>query len=578
MKKLALILIVAVVAPSLILGGLAIRSLRGQRFILERQQSLIYQGVADSLAKDIKEVLEEKQRDFARVVDALLATNALELAPDFDDRLRAQWPLADVGFVISPDGQVLSPSLFSRPEARQFRLDNDRFFCCDSVEVYWTATLSQEPIRTKMVTSDATLISKSETRSVAPTCSMSPGTNTTQSKVGAATAEFTQLMGGAKEGMVARFLRNQLKVMLWYRPTTALASPTKQDVIFGAQLDLPKLTGELRRLAKVQPAFSQEIAVAFLDDSARPVALSETNFVAPNWKRPFVASEIGEALPHWEVAVYLRDPAKLGASARTATTVLAMLICGLFAVIAVGCWFVVRCLRKELDLAQQKTDFVSNVSHELKTPLTSIRMFSELLAEGRVEDAEKRKSYSTIITAETARLTRLVNNVLDFARIERGEKKYNIMPCDATEVVRSTVESFRPHLQANGFALQVHTPEAPLMVSADRDALSQVLVNLVSNAEKYCNGKKEIEVKAERHNGTVQIEVLDRGTGVPAGCEEKIFEQFYRAHDSLTSGIQGSGLGLTLARQMARAHGGDVVYRRRDGGGSCFVIQLKSNN
>jgi signal transduction histidine kinase len=571
----------AVVVPSLILGGLAIRSLRDQRIVLERQQSLIYQGVADSLAKDIKEKLDEKQREFAQQVDALISTN-VDLTSDFDDRIRAQWPLAQVGFVISADGQVLSPSLFSRPEARQFRVDNDRFFCCDSVEVYWTATLNQQPARTKIVTSDATVISsadlatKAEQRAVAPTCVISPTNSPTMSKVGAATAEFAQLMGNAKEGIASRFLRNQLNVLLWYRPLVQ-TSLNKAQLIYGAQLDLSKLTSELQRLARVEPTFGHDIAIAFLDDSARPIALSETNFVAANWKRPFVASEVGEALPHWEVAVYLKNPAKMGQSAQLATTALGLMICGLLVVIAIGCWFVVRCLRKELDLAQQKTDFVSNVSHELKTPLTSIRMFSEMLASGRVDDAEKRRSYADIITAETARLTRLINNVLDFARLERGEKKYNFEALDAADVVRTIVESYRPQLESRGFDLKLRLPTQPLMVNADRDALSQVLVNLMSNAEKYSNGTKQIEVDASRRDRSVEIEVIDRGTGVPPGCDEKIFEQFYRAHDSLSSGIQGSGLGLTLARQIARAHGGDVVFRRRDGGGSRFVVQLKSN-
>jgi signal transduction histidine kinase len=291
-----------------------------------------------------------------------------------------------------------------------------------------------------------------------------------------------------------------------------------------------------------------------------------------------VASEIGEALPHWEVAVYLRDPAKMGHSAQLATTSLGLLILGLLIVISFGCWFVVRCLGKELELARQKTDFVSNVSHELKTPLTSIRMFSELLSDGKVDDPKKRQSYLNIITAETARLTRLINNVLDFARMERGEKKYSFEECDAAEVVRSTVESYRPHLESAGFSLKVQLPEKPLIVRADRDALAQVLVNLVSNAEKYSNGAKEIEVDTIATNGAVKIEVLDRGIGVPNGGEEKIFEQFYRAHDPMSSGIQGSGLGLTLARQIARAHGGDVIYRRRDGGGSCFSIRLTKQN
>jgi signal transduction histidine kinase len=251
-----------------------------------------------------------------------------------------------------------------------------------------------------------------------------------------------------------------------------------------------------------------------------------------------------------------------------------LLVALLLVAIAVGSWLIVSDLQRQLALARKKTDFVSNVSHELKTPLTSIRMFSEMLAENRVHDDAKRRHFLGIITAETARLTRLINNVLDFARMERGEKKYQFARCDLTGLVRETVESYRPQLEAGGFTLHVRLPSQPIEVRGDRDALAQVLVNLLSNAEKYSGERKEIEVEVECEGDAVYVKVLDRGTGVPSGSEQRIFEQFYRAHDSLASGIQGSGLGLTLARQIARGHGGDVTYAARDGGGSCFLLQL----
>src|SRR5262249_35547830 len=170
-----------------------------------------------------------------------------------------------------------------------------------------------------------------------------------------------------------------------------------------------------------------------------------------------------------------------------------------------------------------------------------------------------------------------INNVLDFARIERGEKKYAFQRCELAEIVRETAESYRPHLEANAFNLNCQLPSTPVWVNGDRDALAQVIVNLLSNAEKYSAGRKEIGLKLQQKTTPLpyaQLEVLDRGLGVPAGSEETIFEKFYRAHDSLSSGIQGSGLGLTLARQIARAHGGDVLYEVREGGGSCFCLRL----
>jgi signal transduction histidine kinase len=332
----------------------------------------------------------------------------------------------------------------------------------------------------------------------------------------------------------------------------------------------------LRDLVQPEPALQNEICLALLDDNAKPVVVSRANFTA-NWKRPFVATEIGDALPHWEVAAYLVNPAALTQAARTAELTLGLLIAVLVLAIGIGSWLIVASLNAELKLARQKTDFVSNVSHELKTPLTSIRMFSELLAENRVSDAAKRRSYLQIITAEAARLTRLINNVLDFSRMERGEKKYDFKPCNLTEIVRSTAETFRPHLETTGFKFDCELPSAPISIRGDADALSQIIVNLLSNAEKYSNGGKEIAIQLAQKQSPLphaEIKVLDRGSGIPRGSEEKIFEKFYRAHDSLSSGIQGSGLGLTIARQIARAHGGDVIYEPRDGGGSCFVLRL----
>jgi signal transduction histidine kinase len=390
------------------------------------------------------------------------------------------------------------------------------------------------------------------------------------SKVIPAEAEFRQLIGDQTDGMLARFLQNKLKLMFWHRLN---AQP---DLIFGAELDLNRIVDGLRGLIQPDSAQQNEICLALLDDNAKPLVVSREKFQV-NWKRPFVATEIGDALPHWEVGAYLVNPAGLTQAAHTARLTLGLFIAVLVLAIGIGSWLIVRNLNAELKLARQKTDFVSNVSHELKTPLTSIRMFSELLAEGRVADDAKQRSYLNIITAEAGRLTRLINNVLDFSRMERGEKKYHFQPCDLAAVAGAIEQTFRPHLEAAGFKFICELPDAPVPVRGDADALSQVIVNLLSNAEKYSNGRKEITVQLAQRQSPLphaEIRVLDRGASIPRGSEEKIFEKFYRAHDSLSSGVQGSGLGLTIARQIARAHGGDVVYEPREGGGSCFCLRI----
>jgi signal transduction histidine kinase len=594
MKKVALVFALAVLLPSLVLAWLAVRSLRDQQFLLERQQALLCQRMTDALAQRLSDHLARQQQTFAAHVEDLLAgKDPRAAAVHFDDELRRRWPLAQLGFCVTLPGILLSPLPNAGVEARTFFLENGDFLGNRvPVEVYnngprWKDWLDGADNQASASNSSRSqlpgqIYGAAQFRNVIPQSGL--GRNRLQaaaaeppinnlSKAVPAEAEFGQLVGSGTDGMLARFLQNKLQLMFWHRASA------DHNLIFGAQLSLARLVDALRGLVSDGWAIGDETCLAVLDDNAKPVALSHPGFQAA-WKRPFAATEIGEALPHWEAAAYLINPAQLAQAARTATLTLGLLIALLLLAIGAGSWLIVRGLNSELKLARQKTDFVGNVSHELKTPLTSIRMFSELLAEGRVTDPAKLRSYLDIITAEASRLTRLINNVLDFSSLEGGKKKYRFQACDLAEVVRGAAESFRPHLEANGFNFQCVLPDLPVPVSGDADALSQIIVNLLSNAEKYSNGAKEIVLQLARRESPVpygEVRVLDRGPGVPRGSEEKVFEKFYRAHDSLSSGVQGSGLGLTIARQIARAHGGDVVYEPRVGGGSCFVLRLPCN-
>lgn len=609
MRKVAIVFILAVIAPSLALAWLAVRSLRGQEVVMEHQQTLLYQSVADNLARQVVDQVAAVRRDFiGRVLQFAENSSLRTVSTTFDSRLRQSWPLAEIGFVVSLDRQVLAPSPFAGAEARQFRMENERFLCSrEAAEVYWNTP--KGPINFSKV--DTVKIGKE----IAPLIGLIPQepkdpegdtkTDPIKSKAGrivvpekdaqtdtlsrltAEEAEFQQIVRNDTEGTIARFLQNQLKVLLWHRP------PCDPDLVFGAQINLARLTENLRSLVRVDDSLNRQILVALLDDTGTAVALSRPDFIpgtpgvrkpaqarssatfpSPSWKRPVVATEIGEMLPHWEIAVYLLNPSSLTQSARTLRLALGLIVGLLVLAITVGSWLITADLRRHLTLARQKTNFVSNVSHELKTPLTSIRIFSEMLADDRVKDPDKRRQFLNIITTETARLTRLTNNVLDFALMERGERSYLLASCDLGTLVTETVAAYRPHLESIGFKIQFRVPDSPLPVQADRDALAQVLLNLLSNAEKYSGERREIEVQVVRTGEEAEVRVLDRGPGVPAGCEAKIFEQFFRANDSLASGIQGSGLGLTLARQIARSHGGDIRYAPREGGGSCFTVRL----
>jgi signal transduction histidine kinase len=239
-----------------------------------------------------------------------------------------------------------------------------------------------------------------------------------------------------------------------------------------------------------------------------------------------------------------------------------------------GIWLTYRNISREMNLARLKSDFVANVSHELRTPLALIRLYAETLELGRLSSKEKYQEYFRIIREESERLTALINNILDFSRIDAGRKEYEFQETDLAELVHSTLESYRFQIQQNGFGFEEKISSDIPPVKVDREAIARSLLNLVNNALKYSKDQKYIGVSLYRVNGSVNLEVRDRGIGIPANEHEKIFEKFYRCGDPLVHNVKGSGLGLSLVRHIARAHGGDVLVESAPDQGSKFTIAL----
>ena len=233
-----------------------------------------------------------------------------------------------------------------------------------------------------------------------------------------------------------------------------------------------------------------------------------------------------------------------------------------------------RNISREMKLAKLKSDFVANVSHELRTPLALIRLYAETLELGRLNSKEKYQEYFRIIREESERLTALINNILDFSRIEAGRKEYEFKETNLAELVRTTLDSYRFQIEQHGFSFEENiSPDVP-PVNVDREAIARSLLNLVNNALKYSKDQKFIGVNLYRSNGSVNLEVCDHGIGISPDEQEKIFEKFYRCGDPLVHNIKGSGLGLSLVRHIARAHGGDVTVESAPEKGSKFTIAL----
>jgi signal transduction histidine kinase len=254
------------------------------------------------------------------------------------------------------------------------------------------------------------------------------------------------------------------------------------------------------------------------------------------------------------------------------------LLLGILSLLMIGGLFLTKhVVSKEMALARLKSDFVSNVSHELRTPLALIRLYAETLELGRITTREKKQQYYRIIRKESERLTALINNILDFSRIEAGRKEYEFRETDIGDLVHNTLDSYRYQIESQGFEFEEKIDDNLPPVTVDREAIARAVVNLVNNALKYSDDDKFLGVKLYRDNGAVKLEVVDHGIGIARRDQSKIFEKFYRTGDPLVHNTKGSGLGLSLVRHITEAHGGEIEVDSTPGKGSRFVLSLPLN-
>lgn len=242
-------------------------------------------------------------------------------------------------------------------------------------------------------------------------------------------------------------------------------------------------------------------------------------------------------------------------------------------------WAMWRVLQRELALSRMKQSFVADVSHELKTPLALIRLFGETLLSGRVPTEEKKREYYEIITRESDRLTHLINNILDFARIDVGKKRYQFHKTSVTALVRETYEAYKAQLDHAGFEHQLVIAENLPEITCDRDAVAQALINLINNALKYHDDQDKflgIDVAPETRRGRhgVLISVSDRGIGIRPEDRNRLFTDFYRSNDERVRARRGAGLGLALVKHIVEGHDGIVDVESRLVKGSTFRVFL----
>ena len=318
--------------------------------------------------------------------------------------------------------------------------------------------------------------------------------------------------------------------------------------------------------ARVRPSGLQ---LALLDTDRRPIA----GDTPPRGSLLTTRDASITGLP-WHIVISRTDPASVPGSEMAGRWTLTAGLAVIVLFIGGGGLLMWRVMQRELAVARLQTEFVSAVSHEFRTPLTSLQHVADLLDENDVLPQERRTALYRVIGRSTARLTGLVESLLDFARMEGGRRPYELQPHDAGQLVSTTVREFRQEFQAGDVAIVVDIGPGDLMIRADEAAFGRALWNLLENAVKYSDSPSEIEVAVLRREGSIAVAVRDRGRGIPRHEQHEVFQKFVRGADAIGRRVPGTGLGLAIVSHIVQAHGGIIELESVQGAGSTFTIRV----
>ena len=341
-----------------------------------------------------------------------------------------------------------------------------------------------------------------------------------------------------------------------------------EEVVLGAWLDSRAIEAELAKAVYLNARDGIQLTLEGPEGQVYRGGSSAGNKAVAKGDR--VSMPVGPTLAGWKLSAVDRDGNPFGQSFRILG---AIVVAGLGLAIVLAGGLILYQSRKDALDAQRKTTFVANVSHELKTPLTSIRMFAEMLAEGRVEDPQKRNKYLERMSAETQRLGRLVNNVLDFSRLDRKRREFQQTRCDVGVEVEELLEMQRGRLRAEGIEVEYDAPAEPCFAELDRDALEQILLNLLDNAVKYAADGGRVTIEVEDARSGVELRVRDFGPGISGRERKRVFRAFHRVDDRLTSEQSGCGLGLSISMRLAEGMGAELRLEENRPRGCCFVLR-----
>jgi len=539
--------------PTLVVGAAAFKLLRNEQRRINQEVRLSAQDRAYAISDSLQLTVEAVEDGLTEALKRIPTGKLEETLFLWEERN----PLVRNSFIWNQKGglQKPKPGSYTTSEERRFIL---RYSSLISGRIPWK-TSGVEEEQTGFVQSQDIRQKKTGRQKLV--------------EMARQTAREYQSSGGdfkkaslESAGWIPWFEANNLYILGWVRKEL-------EGLVYGVELEVMTLLSRLITDFPLTEAVPEGMVYAIIDGNGK-VLHQAGKAGLKTGTRPDIMVSLAPYLPHWQVAVYFIDGNIMTRSGRGFIVLSGILLAIFIVAIVLGGSLLMWQAHNNLKDARQKTSFVSSVSHELKTPLTSIRMYAELLAADRIKTPEKKKQYLQVIVTESQRLTRLVNNVLDFSRLEQGRKNYHLEKIDMTVFIYETIKAHSLRIKKAGLVLKEDISDVNIIVETDRDAMEQVLLNLLDNAIKYASEGKELSITLKVRKEYCELQVADRGPGVQSAHRDRIFKKFHRVDDSLTAGKPGSGLGLSIARRLLRDLGGDLLYKPREGGGSCFVVLI----
>lgn len=521
--KLVAILLLIVLVPLILLTWIGIRFAREEQEIVQHRIRQLLLGRLRDTEQLITSLVQERERELLRL------TEGVSLSPSDVRELVRRSPIVRQVFVLQPDGERLHP-----PRGGPLSTSEQEFLQRSSQiwrdrHVFYQQAESTSPARSSMP----------ERRSTPQT-----------------------------HGWYVWYWGDGGNLVFWRRVSSGH--------VIGVELNRMRLLADIVAVLPETDPIEPRLPhgrVSLVDSQGRMLYHWGGHEPAAT-ESPRVTLSLPGPLSSWRLD-YFVSAAEFGkalGSGAFISLVSGLVVVGI-ALLGLAVYFY-RESSREMREAAQRISFVNHVSHELKTPLTNVRMYAELL-ENRLSDGdEKAAQYLSVITSESQRLSRLIGNVLMFARKQRDKLSPHPGPGNIDDTIASALEQFTPSLESKGVEV-IFSRGAAAMVEFDADALGQIVYNLFGNVEKYAASGGLMEVTSQQEGEQTTITVADRGPGIPAEQRERIFEPFQRLSDKLTDGVAGTGIGLTIARELARLHDGDLTLMPSEAG-ACFRVVLRT--